>query len=231
MNSFTYNGTSSNNWGLIVDNVQVFNAPAPDYESVAVAGRNGELTLFNNRYNNVQVIYTIGITTDFINKTRAIADWLLASVGYHTLTDTYQPSYYRQARFVGDVEYVVNALCRTGSANVVFDCKPQLFLNSGTSAISVSNGDTITNPTNYPAKPLLRLYGTGTAQIGNYEVTVTTADGYTDIDCEQMNCYKGTTNCNGNVVIDDFPMLESGANTITYTGFTQVEITPNWWRL
>jgi phage-related protein len=62
---------------------------------------------------------------------------------------------------------------------------------------------------------------------------VNTANGYTDIDCEMMNCYKGSINCNGNVTMTtgNFFELKEGNNTVTYSGFSAVEITPRWWKI
>lgn len=232
MNSFTFNGTSSNNWGLLVDNVRVFGAPAPDVESVSIAGRNGDLTLFNGRYNNYTVSYTISIINGFPMNARAIATWLLEPVGYQRLEDTYQPDYYRMGRFISSLEYTVTALCFYGKATVNFDCDPRLFLKSGETPIEITTSyENVLNPTAFDAKPLIRAYGTGTLTIGASEITITSADGYTDIDCETMNCYKGSTNCNNNVTVDEFPILTAGNTPVIFDGITKVEITPRWWEL
>ena len=95
-----------------------------------------------------------------------------------------------------------------------------------------SNGS-IENPTEFESKPLLRVYGTGTLGIGSQSITISQADVYTDIDCEMMDCFKGTANKNANVSFSDynFPTLMPGTNGISLTGITKVEITPRWWIL
>ena len=90
------------------------------------------------------------------------------------------------------------------------------------------------NPTPFASEPLIRAYGTGSFVMDGVTVTITTASTYTDIDCEMMDCYKGSTNCNANVTFStyDFPKLQPGVNTITLnTGITGVEMTPRWWKL
>lgn len=88
----------------------------------------------------------------------------------------------------------------------------------------------IDNPTLFDAKPLLRVYGTGTLGIASSTITISSADVYTDIDCELMDCYKGSANKNAYVVFssNDFPVLKPGKTGFTFSGITQVDITPRW---
>jgi phage-related protein len=63
------------------------------------------------------------------------------------------------------------------------------------------------------------------------ELTANT--GKTFIDAETQDCYEGTINRNGNLILsgEDIPELTAGENSITYTGFTAVQIIPRWWQL
>ena len=90
---------------------------------------------------------------------------------------------------------------------------------------------TIENPTLFDAKPLLRVYGTGTVGIGDYSFTISAADGYTDIDCDMMDCFKGAVNKNAYVSFTNykFPVLVPGENVVTMDGVTEIEITPRWY--
>ena len=49
------------------------------------------------------------------------------------------------------------------------------------------------------------------------------------IDCDLMDAYSGANNRNNRITTSAFPVLEAGDNTITFTGLTNVEITPRWW--
>ena len=101
----------------------------------------------------------------------------------------------------------------------------------GQVTVTVTDAMTIENPTLFDAKPLLRVYGAGTLTLGGQTITISTADVYTDIDCEMMDCFKDTVSKNGNVSFSgyDFPVIPPGRNVITMDGVTQVDITPRWW--
>ena len=116
---------------------------------------------------------------------------------------------------------------------LTFDCMPQRWLLSGDAQQTFTSNGTIYNPTLYTAKPLIRAYGTGSMTINGTTVQITSANQYTDIDCELMDAFKGSTNCNGNIVLTNgkFPTLAPGMNNITKSGITSLVITPKWWTL
>ena len=90
---------------------------------------------------------------------------------------------------------------------------------------------TISNPTLFEAKPLIRVYGTGKLEVGSETITISKgATEYIDIDCDIQDCYEGSENRNGLVTLTDFPTLASGDTGIKLgSGITKVEITPRWW--
>lgn len=99
---------------------------------------------------------------------------------------------------------------------------------------SVTGSNTLENPTAFPSKPLIRLYGNGTATVNGQTITVTNSTVYVDIDCDIMDCYEGTTNRNNDVAFStyDFPELKVGTNTfLAGTGITGIRVTPRWWRV
>lgn len=90
------------------------------------------------------------------------------------------------------------------------------------------------NPTDFPSQPLIRIYGAGTFLLNDVAVTVSQASVYTDVDCELMDCYKGSVNKNQYVSFStyDFPVLKPGQNTVEFSGgVTAVTIIPRWWRV
>lgn len=119
-------------------------------------------------------------------------------------------------------------------SNLTF--KPMIRLASDTDDTWVPyyDGSTqIYNPTLFPSKPLIRVYGYGTLTIGSDVITIaSTGNPYTDIDSEIMDCFYGTTNVNNKVTFqsNDFPELRPGLTGIAYSGnITKVEITPRWY--
>ena len=98
----------------------------------------------------------------------------------------------------------------------------------------------IVNPTLYDAKPLIKVSGYGTVQVGSVTITIEgSASDVTYIDCDSMECYRlnGLAIVSANSAVSfssyDFPVLEADAITgITYsTNISQVQIVPRWWQL
>ncbi|MBO7670168.1 MAG: hypothetical protein J6S60_06215 [Oscillospiraceae bacterium] len=108
-----------------------------------------------------------------------------------------------------------------------------VFSDTGTTTITVQSPYELENPTLYPSKPLIRVYGSGTIQVNDVTITVAVHPGYIDIDCDLMDCYMGADNMNQYVSFsgNDFPELVPGINRILLNGPERVEITPRWWEL
>lgn len=108
-----------------------------------------------------------------------------------------------------------------------------IWADSGQISVTIAEPVDFENPTLFPSKPLIRVYGNGTVRIGDTIITVQNNTDYIDIDCESMNCYDTTGGRNADVSFsgNDFPELASGNNGILLTGPSKVEITPRWWEL
>ena len=111
-----------------------------------------------------------------------------------------------------------------------------IWANSGD--VSVEYGQSpVYNPTEFDAKPLIKVVGTGTLRVGDTTVTITGTAGQTIyIDCETMEIYKlvdGAPQSAASLVSfsgNDFPVLKAGSNTVGLgTGITSVTIIPRWW--
>lgn len=233
LNYFIYNGKSSLDFGACISGEDTYQSPERDVETVVVAGKNGTLSLDNNRFQNLIIPYNAYIVEKFEQNFMALKAFLNSVKGYARLGDTYHPDYYRMARFYSAIQPEMTQLNRHGQFTINFDCDPRCFLKSGDRLKLVLNGQVLKNETLYDALPLIRAYGTGIITIGGRSVQVTSANEYTDIDSEIQEAYKGTTNCNGNIVLTngEFPKLEAGLNEITITGFAQVYIKPRWWTI
>lgn len=233
MTYFTYDGKNSKDFDIVIDRAGVFYAAERDYDTIEIPGRNGDLTLDNGRYKNVEVTYSCTIGRSFQKNMDFFLQWLMSLTGYRRLEDSLQPEYYRIARVASAPDPKTFAHYIGGTFEIKFDCKPQRFLKAGDEVKVFTGAGTIINPTLYDALPLVRAYGTGTLGIGNETITITSADGYTDIDCDLQDAYKGAVNCNGNITLDfgKFFSLSPGTNGIQLTGISQIEITPRWWTI
>lgn len=236
MHLMTFDGKSNRDFIVTVSGEDTWRKPAPIMERVSVPGRNGDLVIFTGAYENVSISYHCGITRDFNINYSAFVNYLLSKQGYRKLEDSYHPDLYRMAILENVGDPALKKLYRAGEFDITFLCKPQMFLKSGDNKRTFTSNGTIFNPTLYASKPLLRVYGTGQFSIGNDTVTITSANSYTDLDCETENAYKdnSSNNCNGNVRLsgDSFPTIPAGSNGVTLgSGITRIEIIPRWWQL
>ncbi len=228
------NGRNLCDLGVYVTSKKVYNAPKRDTEEVVVLGRNGTLTIDHGRYENVPVGYPSVIVDNYKDNIEALRNFIQTLRGYNRIEDTFNPDEYRMGKIPDNFEVDPKVYDNAATFEMVFNCMPQRFLKSGEHVVTfTSSGGIIRNPSPCESKPLITAYGTGTLTINGQTIKVNTADVYTVIDCEMQNCYKGSTNCNGNVTMTtgDFFTLASGNNTVNFSGFSKVEIIPKWWIL
>lgn len=230
-NYISFAGIDSTEFNIGISGSGTFDAPERDVEQISVPGRSGDLLIDNKRFKNLPISYPAFISRDFLKNFDAFKAFMLKNVGYQRLEDTYHPDHFRMAEFRGPLNPDVKVLNIAGEFDLKFNCKPQLWLKSGEEPIELTESATINNPTLYESKPLIRVYGTGSISFGGETLTVTSADDYTDLDCEAMEAYKGATNCNSNITLsgDEFPVFSSGDNEIVISGFSQIIIIPRWW--
>ena len=215
-NTFTFGGISSDTYGVMISGDGVYDAPARAYEMVSIPGRNGDLSIDQKRYENLQLTYPAFIVDGFPNNVRDFRNKLLAKPGYQKLTDTYHTDEYRMGIYAGGLEVDPVQRGTAGSFDITFNCKPQRYLVSGETEVSftinqslIDENDVditdennnvlevdapaaafITNPTDCIAKPLLIITGIGTVSIGDTTVTITgTSTQVLYLDCDIMEAY------------------------------------------
>lgn len=232
---FIFNGKSSKDFGVYISGLNTFGAPERDVDIISISGRNGDLTIDNGRYKNIDVSYPAFIFDRFDNNIEGLRNFLLSQSGYKRLEDTYHPNEYRLARYKSGLTPKVIDELYAGEFDLTFDCYPQRYLKSGDQTITMTADGSLFNEYAQIAKPIIRAYGVGSFTVGDVTVTINSADDYTDIDCELQEAYKDdlTTNCNANITLDNgvFPSLISGDNAISIDGITQLDIKPKWWIL
>lgn len=234
MNSFlTYAGKSTLEMGVLISGEGTYNAPERNVEEKEVAGRNGNLLFDMGNFKNILVNYPAYIRQDLPDRSSELFNYMASFEGYQRLEDTYHPYEYRMARYLSNVEVSPDG-CRnrSGGLTLSFDCKPQRFLKSGEEPVTYTANGKIFNRTLYPAKPFLKIYGTGegTVGIGSETIIISAISTYMEIDCEIMDAYKGAINCNGNVSFTDDIIIRPGEVGVSMTGnIFRVDITPRWW--
>lgn len=233
INYFIYDGVNSRDFGVFISGTQVFDAAPRSIDTVVVPGRNGTLTLDNKRFENVEMTYPAFIYDSFRANIVGFRNFMLSSAAYRRLEDTYNPDVYMMARYVSGLSVSPTDRRLEGEFDIVFDRMPQRYLKIGEEKKTFTSAGAIVNPTRFESKPLIRVYGVGSLGVGSNTITITANTSYIDIDCDMMDAYRGATNCNGDIVLSsgNFPTLKPGANGITLTGITKVEIIPKWWIL
>ncbi len=237
---FTLGDVDSINLGMYIGGQHTYNAPKRDVTKISVPGRNGDLIQDNGRFLNVQVPYNVVVMEQFRERTDELKAWLLSTSKYRKLVDTYHPGTYRLARVGEDIVFNTSAFNLTGKTQVIFDCKPQRFLDEGDEVVEISAGsNTIVNPTLFDSEPILKVYVSGgdvnaTLRINNAEMELRNIDGYIVIDSEIKECYKDGQSRNSHVVLANykFPTLKPGINSFEFSsGITKIEVTPKWWTI
>jgi len=234
LNYFDFGNIRSTDFKTYISGSGVYNAPARSYNTVSVPGRNGDLIISADKYENITVKYPAFISTDFKQNLADLRSALLSMSGYQELVDSYHPDEFRLAYFAGGISVKARTQNDGGEFDLAFDCKPQRFLIAGKFTHSLADGDAIQNPTPFNAKPLIKVTGYGNLTINNEVITIANAYASVMIDSDIMDCYSGTANANGAVTFasGDFPELYPGSNGIEYDNtITAVEITPRWWIL
>lgn len=223
-------------YGVSYDGSQLFDTPDKDVTFFPIPGKNGDLSISNDRFNNIEISINCFIRTNFKENYSNLINFLASQEGYGRLETSTEDDIYREAAFVKGIQPDTGAFLKYGQFTLVFNCKPQKWLKSGEVAINLTTTTTtVNNPTNFTAKPLFEMVSTGKITVGSNAVQLTANTSTTFIDSEIQDAYEGTINRNGDLIITNgFPVLVSGNNTITLssrgTGFT-LKMYPRWWKL
>lgn len=249
MGMITFNGVSSATYGINIWSAPNYELPEKDQEIYHVPGRSGDLIVDYGSWKNVKRTYTVSLGSDnasFPALARTLSTWLNSAHanGYARLEDSYESDCYRMARFSGGIE-IANILDHAAMATISFDCKPQRFLLSGETELTVGNNGQVNNATLFVANPTIKVRGntSGTRWIQltsvlnssiSYRVEFSELSTNSDlvINGEMQECYVGTTSKNSTVTMSNgFPKIHPGGMTLTYSGVTSVKVVPNLWVL
>lgn len=242
MNHFhfmTIDGKSSKDFDMYISGAGTYSAPEPSFKEVEIPGRNGIMYLYDGKYKNIEVKYSawiekLGDPLSLEKQFKDLRSFLLSRNGYVRIEDTYHPSEFRFGAYNSKIEPDVHDSLEVLSFDLKFNCKPQRYLKKYYDFPLTIESSPVTffNETYFEAKPLLRVYGSGSFVINGTTVGVTneSTSSYTDIDCELQEAYRNTlaTNRNSYVTLTNakFPTLKPGENTITKTGITKILVYP-----
>lgn len=231
-NYFEYLKKKSNDYGLAFLKGQTISSATFDDANVEIPGRDGFLTMSNKRYKSANLVFKCNIysKTGIQEAESKIANWLLSDVGWHNLTWSEDPGFTYIAKIDGGLS--IERLGRTyGNVDISFLIQPNKFLNEGQSTLAIKNGQTLTNKGTLPAKPLIKITGSGDIKltIGSTEFDLRKVDQGIILDCESQTA----TSLDGkrtqfDKLYSNFGAIHVGNNKISWTGSATVEITPRW---
>lgn len=239
-NTFTFAGVSSASLGLTVEKVPNMNRPARKYDRYSVPGRNGDIFVFQDAWENIEQSYEICWKGTPVDTGYNIAEWLFGSSGYQMLTDSYDPLHYRNAVFLGPYD-VENTLMRYGRATITFDCDPRRFLMSGLEWIDLpvppSEGLEVLNPTPFPAKPVYDVTITPgnisnirvVSESGTTTVLTINKPGHFIVDSSKESIVDENGDPAFNSTFGTFPTLYPGVSLLNPQQNGKVQ--PNWWTI
>ena len=230
-------GKPSTDFDMYISGGGTYSSPEKAYEEVEIPGRNGSIFLYEGSFKNVEVTYDAWIAKidgeDDVDKSfRALRSYLMSRDGYVRIEDTYHKDEIRFGTYNEAIEPDVHETLQAVQFTLNFSCKPQRFLKKyyDQPITYTTSGQTFYNETYFDAKPLIRVYGTGSFTINGVTVRINSASSYTDFDCDLQEAYKDTlaTNCNGNITLTNaqFPYLKAGDNTITFSGPSSIVLYP-----
>ena len=244
----TFNGRSLSDFNTFMDQSKSFGSPEKDYEIISIPGRNGDLSIYNNRFKDITVSIPCFIRDNFLENYRALMQYLNSVDGYQRFETSKEPEYFRKALFLGSVEPTTSAFNKSGKFTLNFRLNPQRWLKSAEDMIDITGIDwNVDNPTNMASKPLFRFYGNGEIRVvdpatDEYigKVTITNnSSSYVDIDCETFDCYSESggviSNRNADVTFVVDPILQPGENRVVYSitnpGAIVLEVIPRFFMI
>lgn len=178
--SFQFGYLSSVDLLLRIGAVNVYNAAPQNIEAYNIPGRIGEylpedavVTYPNEIREYVAALFLRNATAEEVQDALSdVRKHLMPFVNkYDTLTDSYEPGFYRRAYFTG--EFIPE---RLGAGNnfqipIRFSCDPRRFILPETSE-EIPSGQLnipVTNTEGFPAWPLLEITGSGSAFTVSFE--------------------------------------------------------------
>lgn len=228
---FSYAGKRSDEMGILLTGMPTRNHPAANGTYEVVPGRDGRLWFPDGTYDQMAV--RINCVTDGSVSIDEINAWLSGS-GELIFSD--EPDRAYRARVTKEFARA-SKIARMDAQEfpVTWDCDPYRYLYPAEAAQTVSNGGSIVNP-GAKSLPRITIAGSGDVAllVGTQLVEIEGMEDGIIIDSEQkdaINFSDGLTLENEKIALDEFPVLNPGANMISWTGegtITSLSILPRW---
>ena len=265
--SLTFYNKTAASLGMRIGGVDIYKTTGNNIQTVNVPGRIGEVvpvsveTLIGNeiREYNAALYMRVSSIAAVEDRFAEIRHWLLDHEGYQTLSDSYEPSFYRRAYFSGDFVPMRKGAGQNFEIPLRFSCDPRRFIANVSDVIMKYGADgTMTAEIplplplgigrfiTVPAKPMIKIEGeyandpfTLTFTDSQYSedyghITVAEDAGTFYFDCETLNATSGPgygSNLNAWItdVSGDLSVGVLGGYVKRTNKDAKITITPRWW--
>lgn len=234
MSFLIFDGKSTDDFYLDMENGVIFSSPGRNIEFEKIQGQDGQIATGDGTLNNVTRPFPFRIRApmdvDIQSVVTDLSNWLKKDSLWHDLEFGGDPDYIYQAMYVS--EYNVERVTSWyGKLVLTFEMKPYKFLKTSLSEITL--GSTITNPTQRHARPLITVRGNGniTIKIGQSTWTLRNVDQGVVIDTllDTVTNLSGTAAAWNKITSYPLPTIAPGNNAVTITGnVTDIKIIPRW---
>lgn len=232
MLSFNFGGkNSSSDFDIIISKRPVIPSPKRRVTYIDIPGRSSSVRYDEKTYEDITILVECSIKDkeNLAEKIDGIKGWLF-NAGEGDLIFSFQ----EDRKYIGQV---VNAIDfaqffkYTSRFPIVFNCRPFKHAIANTLATITQSGTIINNPGSLESAPVISVYGSGdiTININGREVQLYSITDKIIINSEIMDCYDDALSNLNTKMAGEFPILDTGDNTITFTGsVTKLEVLPNW---
>lgn len=216
-----FKGTNTVNLGIRMKEA-ISKSPAPPrYDNITIPGRSGTLTVWDGKAYDV-----VSTIADFTVKDLSRIDdicSLFSGSGDLISSAELDKKYIARVKTPSNFSRIIR---QWHSFSIEFEMQPFAYESNPQKATFTAEG-AIYNIGTYEAQPTIKVYGSGnvTVTVNGKDFTVQGVTASAIIDCENMMAYEGQTLL---VTAGEFPTLPLGKSTITFSGATKIEITPNW---
>ena len=222
--NLTFGGISAADYGVSVDCSQSFATPQRRVETAQVIGRSGDIILYDpGVFDDLIISYPCFIASDFMSRFPDFMAHIHSKRGRQRLEDTAHTDRYRSAYFMQAITPQTGAFNKSGMFTLQFSCGPW-WLNSGMTPIDYTESGTITNPTQFTAKPTYYVEGTGRISFGSgtpYMEITTSGTTINVSNREADHAFSGS-----------YVSLSPGTASFTLDeGITLFRVTPYWWTI
>lgn len=234
-------------WGVYFGHKDLFNAPKRNVKTVQVPGRNGDLVIDEGSWENIDVTYSCYLMGKAKERLFDLKQVILSQLGYVKISDSVNPNEFRLGYYKSGLDNITPSLeVKNARFDLVFNCKPQRFLQSGDEwrvHYLKSSGQAIEklyNPTLFEFSPLFKIKVSGkdwgSISVDDYIIRVRNIHNvdYLYVDTETMDCYNGNQSLNDCVEFSrNSPMNAStGGRPMTVSAnIEEIQIKTRWFTL